>query len=44
MINGKIQQTFSLEALREGDREEFARLVEQYSPMIYRLGLKMLNN
>ena len=33
-----------LEALREGDRAEFARLVEEYSPMIYRLGLKMLNN
>lgn len=44
MINGKVQQTFSLEALRDGDRVEFARLVEEYSPMIYRLGLKMLNN
>lgn len=38
------QKTFSLEALREGDRAEFAHLVEEYSPMIYRLGLKMLNN
>ena len=44
MINGKVRQTFSLEALRDGDRVEFARLVEEYSPMIYRLGLKMLNN
>ena len=44
MINGKDQQTFSLEALRDGDRVEFARLVEEYSPMIYLLGLKMLNN
>ena len=35
---------FSLEALRKGDRSEFARLVETYSPMIYRLGLKMLDN
>ena len=38
------QESFSLEALREGDRAEFAHLVEEYSPMIYRLGLKMLNN
>lgn len=33
---------FSLTALRGGDRVEFARLVETYSPLIYRLGLKML--
>ena len=44
MINDKAQQSEALEALREGDRAEFAQLVEQYSPMIYRLGLKMLNN
>lgn len=44
MINGKTQQSEALEALRRGDRAEFAQLVEQYSPMIYRLGLKMLNN
>jgi RNA polymerase sigma-70 factor (ECF subfamily) len=44
MINDKDQAADSLNALREGDRAEFARLVEQYSPMIYRLGLKMLNN
>ena len=44
MINDKAQQSEVLEALREGDRAEFAQLVEQYSPMIYRLGLKMLNN
>jgi RNA polymerase sigma-70 factor (ECF subfamily) len=37
-------ELFSLEALRKGDRAEFARLVETYSPMIYRLGLKMLDN
>lgn len=34
----------SLEALQNGDRVEFARLVETYSPLIYRLGLKMLQN
>jgi RNA polymerase sigma-70 factor, ECF subfamily len=35
---------FSLEALRAGDRAEFARLVEAYSGVIYRLVLKMLEN
>jgi RNA polymerase sigma-70 factor (ECF subfamily) len=44
MISEQDQKSFSLEALRDGDRAEFARLVEDYSPMIYRLGLKMLNN
>ena len=44
MIIDKEQKTISLKALRDGDRAEFARLVEEYSPMIYRLGLKMLNN
>jgi len=44
MDNENRQQDFSLEKLRQGDRAEFARLVEAYSPLIYRLGLKMLNN
>ena len=42
-----IQHTveeFSLEALRAGDQAEFSRLVETYSGVIYRLGLKMLEN
>lgn len=34
----------SLEALRAGDRQEFARLVDLYSPLIYRLALKMLGD
>jgi RNA polymerase sigma-70 factor (ECF subfamily) len=38
------QQAFSLEALRSGDRVEFARLVETYSSTIYRLALKMLED
>jgi RNA polymerase sigma-70 factor, ECF subfamily len=38
------QEPFSLEALKKGDRVEFARLVEAYSPHIYRLALKMLDN
>lgn len=37
-------EDFSLEALRAGDRLEFARLVEAYSGVIYRLGLKMLDD
>lgn len=44
MISDKEKNLFSLQALQDGDRAEFARLVEVYSPMIYRLGLKMLNN
>jgi RNA polymerase sigma-70 factor (ECF subfamily) len=34
----------SIDALRRGDRDEFARLVDTYSGPIYRLGLKMLGN
>lgn len=44
MSNERAAEPFSLEALRSGDRAEFARVVETYSPMIYRLGLKMLAN
>lgn len=44
MNKDKEQTTYSIEALRDGDRAEFAHIIEQYSPMIYRLGLKMLNN
>jgi RNA polymerase sigma-70 factor (ECF subfamily) len=43
MING-ITIELSLEALRAGDRVEFARMVDAYSTPIYRLGLKMLGN
>lgn len=38
------EEDFSLEALRLGDRAEFARLVETYSDLIYRLALKILND
>lgn len=34
----------SIDALRSGDRAEFARMVDAYSAPIYRLGLKMLGN
>lgn len=37
-------QPLNLEALRAGDRAEFARLVERYSNQIYRVALKFLGN
>lgn len=43
-MNSKKDVAFSLEALKAGDRLEFARLVETYYEMIYRLAIKMLNN
>lgn len=39
-----LSHEFSLEALRVGNRAEFARLVEVYSGPIYRLALKMLGD
>ena len=36
--------TFDLDALRTGDRAEFARLVEMHYELIYRLASKMLGN
>jgi len=45
MSNGKkSKEDFSLTALKSGDRAEFARLVDTYSDVVYRLGMKMLNN
>lgn len=41
-MTNEPEPTFSLDALRAGDRAEFARLVEAYSTPIYRLALKML--
>lgn len=38
------QHQFSYEALRAGDRAEFARLVDAYSGPVYHLGLRMLGN
>ena len=43
MINTTMPE-ISVEALRAGDRAEFARLVDAYSAPIYRLGLKILGN
>jgi RNA polymerase sigma-70 factor (ECF subfamily) len=44
MDRGKAPVEFSLEALKSGDRAEFARLVETYYELIYRLAYKMLND
>ena len=44
MNNGAQTPQFNIEALRQGDRAEFARLVEAYSAQIYRLAIKMLHN
>lgn len=44
-MSEKVQQSaLSVEALRAGDRTEFARFVEAYSAQVYRLGLKILND
>jgi RNA polymerase sigma-70 factor, ECF subfamily len=44
MDRDKQPETLSLEALQAGDRAEFARLVDTYYGIIYRLALRMLNN
>ncbi len=43
-IEPRKEEGFSLDALRSGDRAEFARLVEAYSGVIFRLGMKMLDD
>ncbi len=44
MNDKSLQEEFSLQLLRAGDRAEVARLVDAYSTQIYRLALKMLSN
>jgi RNA polymerase sigma-70 factor (ECF subfamily) len=44
MDRDRQSETLSLEALQSGDRAEFARLVDTYYEIIYRLALRMLNN
>jgi len=41
-MNVQTAQVFSIEALKSGDPDEFARLVDAYSGPVYRLGLRML--
>ncbi len=43
-MDKSMPNEISLEALIAGDRAEFARLVDEYSSSVYRLGLKMLGN
>ncbi len=38
------KQPISIEALKRGDRAEFARMVDAYSLHIYRLAMRMLSN
>jgi RNA polymerase sigma-70 factor (ECF subfamily) len=38
------EETFTINALREGDREAFAAMVDLYSPPLYRLVMRMLGN
>ena len=38
------QNDISIEALRSGDKHEFARMVDTYSGPLFRLALKMLGN
>lgn len=38
------KQPISIEALKRGDRSEFARMVDAYSLPIYRLAMRMLSN
>ena len=40
----RAQGDISIDALKAGDRAAFAQLVETYSPHIYRLALKILND
>ena len=42
MVETAQQNDLSLEAIRAGDRAEFARLVDLYSAPIYRLALRIL--
>jgi RNA polymerase sigma-70 factor, ECF subfamily len=44
MEREKQSERLALEALQSGDRAEFARLVDMYYGIIYRLALRMLNN
>jgi RNA polymerase sigma-70 factor (ECF subfamily) len=44
MTTDEKNPSFDLEALRSGDRAEFAALIEAYSGQIYRLALKMVQN
>jgi RNA polymerase sigma-70 factor (ECF subfamily) len=44
MSSGRGPDEFDLEALRSGDRAEFARLVDAHYELIYRLAIKMVSD
>ncbi len=44
MVKAIIQDEVSVSALQAGDRDEFAKLVDRFSPQVYRLALKILGN
>jgi len=44
MSNSPVDASLSLDALRAGDRNEFARLVDLFSGKIYRLALQITSN
>jgi RNA polymerase sigma-70 factor (ECF subfamily) len=44
MSNSPVDASLSLDALRAGDRNEFARLVDLFSGKIYRLALQITGN
>jgi len=43
-MSEKVLPELSLDALKSGDRDEFARLVDAYSGPIYRMAMKMLGD
>jgi RNA polymerase sigma-70 factor (ECF subfamily) len=44
MDRNDLKTEISLKALQAGDRSEFARFVDAFSPQVYRLALKILGN
>jgi RNA polymerase sigma-70 factor (ECF subfamily) len=42
--DGLAEESLDLQALKAGDRAEFARLVEMHSPLVYRLALRMMGD
>jgi RNA polymerase sigma-70 factor (ECF subfamily) len=44
MNRNELKTEISLKALQTGDRSEFARFVDAFSPQVYRLALRILGN
>lgn len=43
-MSENVSEPLNIEALKAGDREEIAHMVELYSDQVYRVALKMLND